>query len=54
MRLDIGHCIALGLIVFGSRGELKSGPERKNLCSYIQSSFQDLQRPEGVQLYQDN
>jgi hypothetical protein len=54
MRLDIGHCIALCLIVFGSRGELKSGPERKNLCSYIQSSFQDLQRPEGVQLYQDN
>ena len=54
MRMDIGHCIALGLIVFGSRGLLPSGPERKNLCFYIQSWIQDLQRPEGVQLYQDN
>jgi len=54
MRLDIGHCIALGLIVFGSRGELKPGSERKNLCAYIQSWIQDLQSSESVQLYQDS
>jgi hypothetical protein len=35
-------------------GEVKAGPERKNLCSYIQSWIQYLQTPEGVQLYQDN
>jgi hypothetical protein len=54
MRLNIGHCIAVGLVVFGSKGELKFGPERNNLCDYIQSWVRDLQRPDGVQLYQDD
>ncbi|HJP63088.1 MAG TPA: hypothetical protein VJ844_06575 [Mucilaginibacter sp.] len=53
MRLDIGHCIALGLIVFGCHGELQSEPERKDLYSYIQSWIRDLQKPEDIQLYQD-
>jgi len=54
MRLDIGHCIALGLIVFGACGELKSSPEQKDLYAYIQSWIEDLQQPEEVQLYQEN
>jgi|GEM_PF-589151 len=53
MRLDIGHCIALGLIVFACLGELKSTPERKDLCGYIQNWMQDLEKPEQIQLYQD-
>jgi hypothetical protein len=51
--LDIGHCIALGLIVFGSHGELKAMPERKDMYAYIQSWIQDLQKPEELHLYQD-
>ena len=53
MRLDIGHCIALGLIVLGSHGELRSEPERKDLYSYIQSWIRDLQKQEDIQLYLD-
>lgn len=53
MQLDIGHCIALGLIVFGSHGELKAMPELKDLYAYIQSWIQDLQKPEELHLYQD-
>ena len=53
MRLDIGHCIALGLIVFGAHGELKARPEQKDLDAYIQSWIQDLQKPESIQLYRD-
>jgi hypothetical protein len=53
MQLDIGHCIALGLIVFACLGELKSIPERKDLCAYIQRWMQDLEKPESIQLYQD-
>lgn len=53
MRLDIGHCIALGLIVFGSQGELKATPERKDLYTYIRSWMEDLKKPESMQLYQD-
>lgn len=53
MRLDIGHCIALGLIVFACLGELKSCPEQKDLYAYIQTWMQDLQKPEEMRLYQD-
>jgi hypothetical protein len=53
MQLDIGHCIALGLIVFGCLGELKSSPEQKDLHAYIQSWVDDLQKPEEIQLYED-
>jgi len=53
MGLDIGHCIALGLIVFGSHGELKSCPELNDLYAYIQSWIEDLEKPEDMRLYQD-
>ena len=53
LQLDIGHCIALGLIVFGSHGELKSFPERKDLYAYIRNWIQDLEKPAEIQLYQD-
>jgi len=53
MRLDIGHCIALGLIVFGSHGELKTSPERKDLYAYIQNWIQDLEKSDEIHLYQD-
>ncbi|MBS1530107.1 MAG: hypothetical protein JSU01_07365 [Bacteroidetes bacterium] len=53
MRLDMAHCIALGLIVFGCCGELKSRPEQKDLISYIEGWILDLQKPESIQLYQD-
>ncbi|MDB4920267.1 MAG: hypothetical protein JWQ54_2250 [Mucilaginibacter sp.] len=53
LQLDIGHCIALGLIVFGSHGELKSSPERKDLYAYIRNWIQDLEKSAEIQLYQD-
>jgi hypothetical protein len=53
LQLDIAHCIALGLIVFGSHGELKSSPERKELCAYIRNWIQDLEKSADIQLYQD-
>jgi len=53
MQLDIGHCIALGLIVFGCHGELRSSPERKDLDAYIRSWIRDLEKSEEIQLYQD-
>jgi hypothetical protein len=53
MQLGIGHCIALGLIVFGSQGELKCNPERQDLYAYIQSWIDDLEKPEHMQLYQE-
>jgi hypothetical protein len=53
MRLDIGHCIALGLIVFGAHGELKSSPERKDLYAYIRNWIQGLEKSAEIQLYQD-
>ncbi|WPU95742.1 hypothetical protein SNE25_09450 [Mucilaginibacter sabulilitoris] len=54
MRLEMAHCIALGLIVFGSLGELKPGPEQKNLYTYIQNWLWDLQKTEEIQLYQES
>ena len=53
LQLDIAHCIALGLIVFGSHGELKSSPEREGLYAYIRSWIQDLEKSADIQLYQD-
>lgn len=53
LQLDIGHCIALGLIVFGAHGELKSSPKRKDLYAYIRNWIQDLEKSAEIQLYQD-
>ncbi|WP_210521642.1 hypothetical protein [Hymenobacter terricola] len=52
LRLDIAHCLALGLIVFGSYGELNASPERKDLLAYIDRWQEDLQKPAATHLYQ--
>jgi len=53
MRLEKAHCIALGLIVFGSIGELKANPEQKDIYGYIQNWLNDLQKMDEAQLYED-
>lgn len=53
MKLDITHCILLGLIVYASFGELKTYPQIKDLSEYIQRWIDDLQKPESIQLYQE-
>lgn len=53
MRLEIAHCIALGLIVFGCLGELKPDAGQEYLYAYIQNWFLDLQKTEEIQLYQE-
>jgi len=52
MRLEKAHCIALGLIVFGSLGELKANPEQKDIYGYIQNWLNDLQKMDEAQLYE--
>lgn len=52
LQLDIAHCITLGLIVFGSYGELSASPERRDLLAYIDRWEQDLQKPAAAHLYQ--
>ncbi|WP_420147046.1 hypothetical protein [Spirosoma sp.] len=51
-QLDVAHCIALGLIVFGSTGELNASPARRDLLVYIDRWIEDLQKPESMYLYQ--
>jgi len=51
-QLDVAHCIALGLIVFGSYGEMKTIPTQADLLAYIQKWIEDLQKPETMYLYQ--
>jgi hypothetical protein len=51
-QLDVAHCIALGLIVFGSYGESKASPGLAEIRSYIQRWIEDLQKPESIYLYQ--
>ncbi|GAB4029002.1 hypothetical protein [Spirosoma sp. KNUC1025] len=51
-RLDVAHCIALGLVVFGSAGELNSSPARQDLLVYIDRWIEDIQKPETIYLYQ--
>ncbi|MGN6180866.1 MAG: hypothetical protein ACTHNW_16915 [Mucilaginibacter sp.] len=54
MNLGIASCIALGLIVFGCCGELKSGLEQIDMDTYIRGWIDDLQKPdENIQLYQE-
>lgn len=42
LHLDMPHCIALGLIVFGSYGDLKSPPQKKDLLTYMDKWQEDL------------
>lgn len=51
-HLDIAHCIALGLIVFGCCGESNSKPDQQGLLLYIQNWIDDLQKPESLHLYE--
>lgn len=52
LQLDIMHCLALGLVVFGSFGEQKTRLEQKQLLAYIDEWIEDLQKPETMYLYQ--
>ncbi|ACT96635.1 hypothetical protein [Dyadobacter fermentans] len=49
-QLDIVRCLALGLIVFGSRSE--TGEKQPGLVSYIDRWQEDLQQQEIMYLYQ--
>ncbi|UOQ69437.1 hypothetical protein [Hymenobacter volaticus] len=51
LRLDIAHCIALGLIVFGSYGEVETSPAPEDLLAYIDRWQEDLQKPDSIHLY---
>ena len=51
-QLDIAHCIALGLIVYGSHAELNATPDQKDLLLYIRKWIDDLEKPESIHLYE--
>jgi len=51
-HLDIAHCIALGLIVFGCYGEFNSKPGQQDLSLYIQNWIKDLEKPDSIHLYE--
>jgi hypothetical protein len=51
-HLDIAHCIALGLIVFGVHAEPNTDPGQKDLLLYIQQWIDDLEKPESIHLYE--
>jgi hypothetical protein len=52
LQLDIRYCIALGLIVFGSRGENNSSPDKDDLLAYIEKWIIDLNKEDAISLYQ--
>ena len=52
MGLNLSHCIALGLIIFGSSGENDTAPDQKMLFGYIEQWIADLEKPETIYLYQ--
>jgi hypothetical protein len=51
-NLDIAYCITLGLIAFGTAGELGTEPERANFLDYIETWIEDLDKPSSIDLYQ--
>jgi hypothetical protein len=51
-QLDMAHCLALGLIVFGSYGELRTSPDKKDLIAYINRWIDDLQKSETMPHHQ--
>lgn len=51
-QMDIVRCLALGLIVFGSRSEMGPGAARQGLLDYIDQWSDDLQQQEIMYLYQ--
>jgi hypothetical protein len=52
LRLEVAHCIALGLLVFGSAGKRQTSPATQDLLAYIDQWIEELQKPETVHLYQ--
>ncbi len=52
MRLDVAHCIALGLLVFGSAGEQQASPQPQDLLAYIDRWMSELHKSETMHLYQ--
>ncbi len=52
LQLDMARCLALGLIVFGTYGELKVRPDQKDIIDYTNRWIEDLQKPETLHLYQ--
>ncbi|WP_413668192.1 hypothetical protein ACEN9X_27585 [Mucilaginibacter sp. Mucisp86] len=52
LQLDIRYCIALGLIVFASRGENNSNPDKDDMIAYIEKWVSDLNQEDIISLYQ--
>jgi len=52
LQLDMAHCLALGLIVFGSYGERGDSPAQRDLIAYLDWWAEDNQKPETMYLYQ--
>ncbi|QIP13842.1 hypothetical protein G8759_15095 [Spirosoma aureum] len=50
-QLDMPRCLALGLIVFGSYGERRASPDKKDLIGYINRWIDDLQKSETLPHY---
>ena len=51
-QLDIEHCIALGLIVFGAHSEVKNNPDPADLLLYIDRLIADLDQTDNIYFYQ--
>ncbi|SEJ59897.1 hypothetical protein SAMN05216327_113203 [Dyadobacter sp. SG02] len=54
LQLEIAHCVAFGLVVFGSFGERSGRLDQKNLLAYIDQWIDDLERPDTMHLYQES
>lgn len=52
LQLEIAHCVAFGLVVFGSFGEQGGRLDQKNLLAYIDQWINDLEKPDTMHLYQ--
>jgi hypothetical protein len=52
MHLDMLHCMALGLAVFGARGENKINCNQKDLIAYLERWIADLDKSENSPQYQ--
>ncbi|SDD53344.1 hypothetical protein SAMN04487996_101253 [Dyadobacter soli] len=52
LQLEIAHCVAFGLVVFGSFGQQCERLDQQNLLAYIDQWIDDLERPDTMHLYQ--
>lgn len=51
LQLDMPHCVILGLIAFGCKGERTPNPEKEDLVKYVEEWITDLQRTTAINLY---